>query len=274
MLNQYPLIESLQNPKVKNTVRLRDRRHRDEEKRTVLEGYRELSRAFEYGWPLETVFFCPSFFLGGNEFSLLERISAGGVPVFEVKTSVLEKIAYRDRPEGLIAVAPILEKTIDDIPSPPKPLYIVAENLEKPGNLGTILRTADAAGADGVIICDKRTDLFNPNVLRASAAAVFAVPAAECPGEMALEWLRARGVRTVSASPSAKQIYTELDMTGPLAVVVGAEQYGLSRFWLENSDFTVRIPMLGKMDSLNVSAASAVILYEAARQRNWKKSGA
>lgn len=264
-------ISSAQNPRVKRAVRLRDRRVREKEKRTLLEGYRELSRALEYGMRMEECFYCPSMFLGENEFTLLAELKSAGVTLYEVTDSILRKLAYRDRPEGLITIAEIREHSLDKLPFVPGGLYLVAEAVEKPGNLGSILRSADAAGADGVIVCDKCTDIYNPNVIRASTGALFTVPLAEAGNEETYEWLKKNKVRIFAATPHTDRIFSDTDMSGAVAHVVGTEQYGLTDFWLEKADEKIKIPMLGKIDSLNVATAVTILLYEAARQRGWKK---
>lgn len=269
--NMAITITSLQNQRVKDAFSLRNRRERETEKKTLLEGYRELTRAFEYGMELLECFYCPEMFLGQNEMALIAKLEAAGVEVAEVNSQILTKLAYRDRPEGLIAIAKTKEHTLSEIPVIPGALYIIAEAVEKPGNLGSILRSADAAGAVGLIVCDKRTDIYNPNVIRASTGAIFAVPLAEASSEDAAAWLKKNNIKTMAASPHAEKIYTDLDMSGSIAVIVGAEQYGLSAFWMDNADYTVKIPMLGKIDSLNVATAATIVLYEAARQKNWKK---
>ena len=188
----------------------------------------------------------------------------------EVAPHLLEKMAYRERPEGLIAVAKMKRHTLADLPIVENGLYLVAEAVEKPGNLGSILRSADAAGVDGFIICNTFTDLYNPNVIRASTGALFSVPLAEAENEEALAWLREHGIRTLAATPHTENIYTDVDMTQSIAIVVGTEQTGLTELWMKHSDLPVRIPMLGKIDSLNVATATTILLYEAARQRGWK----
>ncbi len=269
---EFAKITSAQNDAVKHVIKLRDRRPREKEQLTVLEGYRELTRAREYGMELVECFFSPSHFLGENEFPLLEMLASEGVRVAEVSPQLLDKMAYRERPEGLIALARMKRHTLADLPLPPNGFYLVAEAVEKPGNLGSMLRSADAAGVDGFILCNKCTDLYNPNVIRASTGALFSVPLAEAENQEAFAWLRANRIRTLAATPHTDALYTDVDMTGPIAIVVGTEQTGLSELWMNHSDLPVRIPMLGKIDSLNVATATTILLYEAARQRGWKRN--
>lgn len=262
------LLASLQNPRVKFLAKLRDRRPRDREGLFLVEGYRGVRRALESGWPLSELYICRELFQGGNEEELIAACAAAGTVVFETTAPVFRKVAYRDRPEGLLAVAPQRRRSPDELPAPPRPpLYLVAERIEKPGNLGTMLRSADATGVDALLLADPCTDLFNPNVVRASTGSLFHVPVAEADSPATLAWLRGRGVRILAATPHAEPLYTEVDMTGPLAIAVGAEQYGLTEPWLAGADLAVRIPMLGQADSLNVSTATALLLYEAVRQR-------
>lgn len=263
-------ITSAKNPKVKYAFSLRERRERDREGVTLLEGYRELSRAHALGIRIRECFCCPALYLGENEESLLASIEASGAVLYETTPEILTKLAYRERPEGLIAIAEMRKKGLESIPVRENGLYLVAETIEKPGNLGSILRSADAVDATGVIICNRQTDIFNPNVIRASTGAIFSVPLAETSSEEAVEWLRKNRIRTLAATPHTDLVYTETDMTCATAIVVGAEQYGLSDFWMNAADTKVVIPMLGKMDSLNVATAATLLLYEAARQRKWK----
>jgi TrmH family RNA methyltransferase len=178
------------------------------------------------------------------------------------------KAAYRERPDGLLAVAPQWRRELKDLPGGDRaPFLLVVEAIEKPGNLGTILRSADAAGCDGVIVCDPVTDLFNPNVVRASTGVLFSVPCVVAESAAVLPWLRERRIRVVATTPAATLAYTDADLRGPLAVVMGSEQYGLSAFWLQAADAAVRIPMAGQADSLNVAMATLITLFEAVRQR-------
>jgi len=258
------IITSLQNPRVKDLVKLRDRRGRDKIGQFLIEGYRELLRAVEGKKEIKTIYFCPELFLGENEEALMERARC---ELVEVNKHVFEKISYRDRPDGLIACAPFFETSLTRFEKKQNPFYIVAEAIEKPGNLGSILRSSDAAGVDGLILCDKCTDLFNPNVVRSSVGTLFTVPVAEASSEETLSYLRAQGVQILAATPEAKKVFTEVDVTGPVAIIVGTEQLGLSEKWMKEADLQVRIPMLGIADSLNVAAATTLLLYEVVRQR-------
>jgi len=268
---EYITITSAQNAALKHLVKLRDRRTRDQENLTLLEGYRELTRSGEYGMKLTEVYFSPEHFLGSNEFPLLESLAASGVKVTRLAPHLLEKVSYRDRPEGLIAVAEMRRHDLELLPEFDAPLYLVAETIEKPGNLGSMLRSADAAGADALIVCEKKTDLYNPNVIRASTGAIFSVPVGVCDNAAAMKYLRERNVKILAATPHTDFKYTDVDLTQGVAIVVGAEQTGLTDFWMDQADLKVNIPMLGKIDSLNVASAATILLYEAARQREFKK---
>lgn len=260
-------LTSTQNPRIKEVLHLRERRARDQQDLFLIEGYRELLRATDAEWPIAELFFCPELFLGENEDSLISRLRAKGVRLFSCSEAVFHKISYRDRPDGLLAIAQQRHINLTDINAKNSPLLVVAEAIEKPGNLGTILRTADATAADALIVCDRCTDIFNPNVVRASVGTLFTVPVVEAPGQTTLEWLKKHRIAILAATPNASHEYTEVDMTRPLAIVVGTEQLGLSDLWLAEADLQVSIPMCGVADSLNVAMATALLLYEALRQR-------
>jgi TrmH family RNA methyltransferase len=262
-------ITSLQNPRLKQLVRLRDRRPRDEAGVFLVEGYREIRRALEKGIRLDELYYAPEWFLGENEPELLARAQAAGAQLCELSKDTFAKVAYRERPDGLLAVAPQWKRTLAELEGPRTgdPFLLVVEAIEKPGNLGTILRSADAAGCDAVIVCDPVTDLFNPNVVRASTGVLFSVPCIVEESARVLPWLRQRGIRIAATTPAADQLYTDADLRGPLAVVMGSEQYGLSDFWLKEADLPLRIPMAGQADSLNVAMATMITLFEAVRQR-------
>lgn len=259
-------ITSLQNPKVKEAVRLRERKAREETQQFLIEGYRELKRAVDSGRKIHTLFFCPEFFLGANERALIEK--AGGEAI-ECSPEVFAKLSYRDRPDGLLAVAPEMHRSLKDLGSLLKatPFLIIAESIEKPGNLGTILRSADAAGVDAVIVCDPTTDIHNPNVVRSSVGTLFTVPVIEASSAETLRYLKERSIAIVAATPHAKIEFTQANFQVPLAVAVGTEQYGLTESWMQEADIQVRIPMFGVADSLNVASATTLVLYEVVRQR-------
>lgn len=259
-------ITSLQNSKIKNATKLWDRHVRDNTDLFLIEGYREILRAVDAQFPLIELFICPPLFLGSNEENLINKAN---VPTYTCSEQVFRKIAYRDRPDGLIAVAKQQHRGLNHLKLGKTPLLLIAEAIEKPGNLGTILRSADASGADALILCDKCTDLYNPNVVRASVGTLFTVPVIESNTEPLLEWLKSHHILILAATPSAKANFTEVDMKQPVAIVVGTEQLGLSQKWMDNADIQVRIPMRGVADSLNVATATTLLLYEALRQRQW-----
>ena len=261
------VVNSLQNPRVKRAIRLRKRSVREEEKVVIIEGYRELRCAVDNQiWP-HTLFYCPELFLGKNELGIIARCKEQGAMTIECTGRVFQKIAYRDRPEGLLALSRQVTIRLIDLELTDNPLLVVAVGIEKPGNLGSILRTADAVGADAVIVCDGRTDIHNPNTVRASIGTLFCLPVAEAESEEAIRWLREQGIRVVATTPDSNADYFDLDFTMPLAITVGTEQIGLSQEWMDRADQKARIPMLGQADSLNVANAAAVLLYEAMRQR-------
>lgn len=260
-------IASLQNAQIKAAVKLRQRSHRDAQDLFIVEGYRELKRALANGCRVKTLFACPKLFLGENEPKLIEQCCQAGAEIVSCAAPVFEKMAYRERPEGLLAILPQIHLKLTEVKLPPRPLLVVAEKIEKPGNLGTILRSADAAGVNAVIVCDRCTDIHNPNVVRASIGTLFTLPVVESSSAEAYAWLRLNKVRILAASPHAEKDYTAVDFRPGTAIVVGAEQYGLSSFWLKKADQKVRIPLRGQADSLNVAAATTILLFEALRQR-------
>lgn len=261
-------ITSTQNPKVKAAIKLKNKRQRDETSTYLIEGYRELSRAESGGAVIESVFVCPEFFLKDNENQLISILSEKGATVFQTTKAVFEKLSYRDRPDGLIAVARKNPSKLDDITfKNDNPFVVVAVSLEKPGNLGTILRSADAVGADAIIVVDRITDVYNPNVVRASVGTLFTQTVVETSTEEILDWLKAHNIQIVATSPGASQVYTEVNYKGPVAIIVGCEQYGLPQNWLELAESKVFIPMCGTADSLNAATCTTLMLYEVLRQR-------
>ena len=260
-------ITSLQNDRVKELVRLRDRRHRDRTGKFLVEGFREITRAFDAESALDTLYICRDLFLGPNEDTLIARIAEAGVEIVELAKAPFQKASYRDRPEGLLAVASQFDTSLARLTLPSDPLILVAEAIEKPGNLGTMLRTADATGVDAVIVADPTTDPFNPNVVRASTGTLFTTRLAVDSTPAVLAWLESNGVSIVATTPDTETLLWDADLTGPVAVVVGAEQYGLSDTWLERANIRLRIPMAGTADSLNAAMAAGITLFEALRQR-------
>lgn len=264
-------ITSLNNPKVKHLLKLRERREREITKTFLIEGYRELLRATEGKISIKTLFVSPFHFLGKNEMALVNTIVSQGAELFYLEEKVFAKVSYRDRPDGLIAIAKNLSSTLATfIALPPKntsPFYLVAEGIEKPGNLGSILRSADAARVDAFFLCDQCTDLYNPNTIRSSVGTLFTLPVFEASSEEMIDYLKKRKIQIISSTPDAAKMFWEVEGRAPLAVVVGSEQLGLSKKWLNAADLLVKIPMQGKADSLNVAAASTLLLYEVLRQR-------
>jgi TrmH family RNA methyltransferase len=260
-------ITSFQNEQVKNVVKLHKRRERDCQGKFVVEGYRAIHYALENGYPLHELYYCPELFFGQNEAWLINQVAATGARVVEVAAGPFAKMALRERPEGLLAVAPQRRRYLGAHRPHKGDFYLIAESIEKPANLGSLLRAADGAGAAGVIVCDACTDLFNPDVVRASVGAFFGLPTLECTSTAAIAWCRRHDIRMMAATPHTERLYTAADMCGPLAIVVGAEQYGLSPLWLQQAEIQVRLPMLGQVNSLNVAVAAAILLYEVVRQR-------
>lgn len=262
-------ITSLQNQKIKQAITLRNRRERDEKGLFLIEGYRELFRYAEKGGHVEELFFCPDLFLGSNEMALIQRLTGFTTQVYACSAEVFRKISYRDRPDGLLALAKQKRHSLKDLEKNLShvPFLVIAEAIEKPGNLGTILRSSDASGVDGLIVCDKCTDIFNPNVVRASVGTLFTVPVYEATSEETLEWLKKQKILIAAATPEAEIEFTKSDFKQPIAIAVGTEQLGLSEKWMKGADLQVRIPMCGVADSLNVATATTLLLYEVLRQR-------
>lgn len=266
--NEEQHITSLQNEKVKNVVKLRQRAHRDKHGLLIVEGERELQRALKNNRRPTRLFYCRDFFPGENEPELIGQCRSAGAEIISCSPGVFTKMAYREKPEGLLALVPQVKYNLAGLQLTTVPLLVITEAIEKPGNLGTILRSADAAGADAVIVCDRCTDINNPNVVRASIGAIFSVPVVETSSEEAIKWLGAKKIQILAASPHAELIYTQADLCRATAFVVGEEHQGLSELWMKAADLQVRIPMRGQVDSLNVAAATTILLFEAARQRS------
>lgn len=263
------VITSAQNPRIKDLLALQEKsRLRREKGLFVVEGHREVSRCRNAGFKLRTLFICREI-LGKEAAVLTEKAEAEGCPVCEVSPRVYSRIAYRSGTEGIIAEAEAKGGRLEDLViTRPDPLIAVIESVEKPGNIGAVLRSADAAGADALIICDPLTDLYNPNLIRASLGAAFTVQTAAAGSSEAIEWVKGAGLTVYTAQLQDSLPYYDADMTRGTAIVLGTESAGLSDMWRKAADRHIRIPMLGKVDSLNVSVSAAILLYEAVRQRN------
>ena len=285
-------ITSPTNPHIKAVVKLADRRTRDATRRTVVEGVREVGMALAAGVAPVEAYVCPELIAGPEAEHAARHLvglaASGMTELFYVSPPVFEKLAYRGNSGGLLLVIAYPNPSLDALTFRAAPFVVVVEEAEKPGNLGAVLRTADAAGVDALIVptpietgfgeqefaprnpvstASTGTDPHNPNVIRASLGAYFTVPTVAAPAGEAIAWLRRRGIAIVATTPAAETLYTDADLTGPVAVVMGSEAWGLSETWLAAADVRVRIPMAGQVDSLNLSAATALLLYEVVRQR-------
>jgi TrmH family RNA methyltransferase len=269
-----PELTSRANPRVVAAAALRDRRERESRGLTLVDGTREVRRAIEAGVEIVEAYVCEPLLAGPDARAALDALGAAGVTLLTTSPAVFEKLAFGGRSEGLVVVVRVPDLALEHLELPPDPLVVVIEGVEKPGNVGAALRSADGAGADALIAASPRTDLFNPNAIRASAGTVFAVPLAAAPSADVRPWLRAHGLRIVAAWVDAERPYTEADLRGPLAIVLGAETTGLSETWSGQDVEPVAIPMRGAADSLNVSISAAVLLFEARRQRGGGSGGA
>lgn len=263
-------ISSRQNPRVGTLARLlREKSERKAAGRFVIEGRRECLRALAAGIKPVEYYVAPDLFGGDTEEPLLlEKLSATAAPGFDLSREAFEKASGREGPDGFLMTAPLLDNALSALKNlPPNPLFLVLESVEKPGNLGALLRTADAAGVSAVICCNAVIDIHNPNVVRNSQGALFSVPVACAANDETAEFLAAHKAAFVYATPAAKALYWDAPLAGPAAVFMGSEKDGLSDFWLKRPGFPVVIPMAGGADSLNVSVAAALVLFEAVRQR-------
>lgn len=275
-------ITSAQNPRIKNLLLLQEKsKARREQGLFVVEGRRELEHCREAGFKLRTLFVCPEILASSEVRDLLgmtnrtlpesachsER-SEESFPIVEIPEQLYRKVAYRESTEGVIAEVEHKSLSLKDLQLSENPLVMVLEAVEKPGNLGAVLRSADAAGADAVIVCDPLTDLYNPNLIRASIGAVFTVPTVTCSSEEAIAFLQAHDIQILTAQLQDSSFYYDVDMRRGTALVMGTESSGLTPLWRKAASAHIRIPMLGRLDSLNVSVSAAILLFEAVRQRH------
>ena len=266
-------ITSAQNPKIKALLELQEKSKA--RKRTglfVVEGRRELQHCIEAGFEPHTLFICRDI-MTEKEFDRIlgaieENFTGMMCPIIEISRQLYDKIAYRGGTEGIIAELHCKDMSLESLELKENPLVVVLESVEKPGNLGAVLRSADASGADAVIVCDPLTDLYNPNLIRSSIGAIFTVPVTTATSEDAIRWLKERGIRIYTAQLQDSEWYYDTDMTGGTAIVMGTEATGLTDIWRKAADAHIKIPMLGRLDSLNVSVSAAILMFEAVRQRN------
>ena len=261
------IITSAQNPKVKHLLELQQKSsERRKANLFVVEGRRELEHCLNAGFRVDSLFLCPQI-IGEDAWNNLRAVIPADARCFRVAPDIYNKIAYRGGTEGVIAEVVPRHLSLSDLQLPDNPLVVVLESVEKPGNLGAVLRSADAAKADAVIVCDSLTDVYNPNLIRSSIGAVFTVPAVSCNSSDCIAFLKANRLRILTAQLQDSELYYESDMKSGTAIVMGTESTGLTDVWREAADAHIRIPMLGRLDSLNVSVSAAILLFEAVRQR-------
>ena len=266
-------ITSAQNPKIKDLLALQEKsKERRKKGLFVVEGRRELLHCIEAGYRPFTVFVCPEI-LGGVCFdeltSAIRRYNDGRMcQMIEIPQHLYDKVAYRGGTEGVIAELRCRDMSLESLKLKENPLVVVLESVEKPGNLGAVLRSADASGADAVIVCDPLTDIYNPNLIRSSIGAIFTVPVATATSEETIDWLKSKGIRIYTAQLQDSEWYYDTDMKEGTAIVMGTEATGLTDIWRTAADAHIKIPMLGRLDSLNVSVSAAILMFEAVRQRN------
>ncbi len=262
-------ITSLQNPLVKNILLLQEKpRERKNRGLFTVEGRREIRLAILSGFTMQTLLFCPDLITQPELGDL--AVTGAVTEMIECSTEVFNRVAYRKDTGGVIAVAAQKRILFEELQLSENPLLLVLESVEKPGNLGAILRTADAAALDAVIICDPQTDIYNPNTVRSSIGCIFTVPVVTSTSAETLAWLRAKKISSCATALTASQLYNETDFRKPSAIIMGTEATGLSRAWLEGTDTLIKIPMRGRIDSMNVSVSAAIVVFEALRQRNFR----
>jgi RNA methyltransferase, TrmH family len=276
-------ITSSQNPKIKHAISLKKSSVRKRGGLFFIEGTREIRLALLAGYKIQTVYICPEIWLGNrsgkhdenstgtDDFNDLIGILTGQAPIIETKRNVFSKLVYREGSGGMVVVAHQKKLLLENLDTGSDSLILVVESVEKPGNLGAILRTADAAGVDAVLVCDGFTDIYNPNVVRSSLGSLFTLTVVCCTSLEAARWLKSKQIKIVTTSLTASVPYYLADFRGPSAIVSGAESTGVSGIWEKNSDANIIIPMFGSVDSMNVSVATSIVLYEALRQRGFRK---
>lgn len=263
-----PYIHSRQNDQVKNLVRLRERKHRDRQQRFLVEGLREIGHAINAGYEVEDLYYCPELFPTGDHANFIGELrQQHTLRLTRLSQDAYSKASLREGPDGLLGVARQQANALTDLKLPKNPLLLVLEGIEKPGNLGAILRSADGAGVDAVILVDCVLDLYNPNAIRSSQGLIFALPIASAAREALAAWLEQQSIQLIATTPDTQDLHWSIDYRPATALFLGSESDGLTHYWLDKAAKKIRILMAGRADSLNVAAATAVCLYEAARQR-------
>lgn len=264
----YLRIESIHNPRIKSIVKLQKRKEREKQNRFIIEGIKEIEKAIIGHYDLEQIYFCSEILSHDSLEVIIQNQS--GVEIIELSKAVYQKIAYRESTEGILAISQPKSHTFDHIKLKENPLWLVLEGIEKPGNMGAIYRSADAAGFDGIIICDARAELYNPNVVRASLGTVFTKDTVICTSTEAIDFLKKNQIKIYASYLEASLPYDQVNYKHPTAIVMGTEATGISSLWVKESDQNIIIPMQGIADSMNVSTATAVLIFEARRQRGFK----
>ena len=260
-------ITSRQNPRVKALGKLRERAHRDETRTFLVEGLREVSRAVKANVEIEALYCCPELFKSSEAHTFLDEAHKQGIELYAFNKEVFAKVSARQGPDGLLAVAKQWDLSLKELKCGEEPLILIVQGIEKPGNLGSLIRTAEGAGVDALIVCDPITDLFNANTIRNTQGAFFTLPMATGTSEDVYTFTQQNSLKLVATTPDTKTLHWDIDYTQPTAILLGAEHEGLSDFWIKHAAERTRIPMHGTADSLNVSNAGSVILFEAVRQR-------
>ncbi|MEK6247464.1 MAG: RNA methyltransferase [Planctomycetales bacterium] len=262
----FPAITNPRNDRVKSAIKLRRRKHRGKQGRTLIDGARELTRALSANINVTEIYFCPALCDTADSRRLLEQLDEMAMDIYEVSEAVFEQLSFGQRAEGLVAVAIPPDYGLSSLDLPDNPLVAVVEGVEKPGNLGAVVRSADGAGVSAVVVADQLTDLYNPNAIRASLGTVFTVPVCSASSTEVLDWLRQNQLAIFAARVDGNQSYGDVELRPPSAIVLGAETAGLSETWNAPDVTPIRLPMQGIADSLNISCAAAVLFYEALRQ--------
>ena len=256
------IITSSQNEKIKQLTRLSKHRERQKTGLTLVDGGREIKSALVNNWEITEIFYCPDLIKDQELLSATIKLTA-------LSEKIFRKLSLKENPDGYLAIAKIQKSTLTSLKLRKNPLLVILESVEKPGNLGAIIRTATAANVDAIIVADEQTDIYHPNVIRASQGHIFKQPIIAAKSEEIIAWLKANQINSYAAATKSKKIYTDINWQEPSAIVLGTESQGLTEKWLKATTAQIKIPMVAGIDSLNVSVSAAILVYEAARQRNF-----